>query len=192
MRGMTSGSGHQGDEIDFGAWVLRLSGAELDVDGVLERFGQVYRCPIEPSDRAELLAPGQPCFLIRTDRSKVVGIWAVGEVVAPTLTLPAGTELLPGEAAMKPSLAVADARTYAEVELVPLSKAIALDKLRADPVLARSEPVASPDLSDPLVLTPAEVRALEAIDFWMEPPTDEQRSALDRLLAAEDDLLDHL
>src|SRR4051812_22851304 len=86
-----------GGELAFGAWGLGVGSADLDVEGALDRFGQVYRCPITPSERAEQMGPGQPCVLVRTDRSKVMGIWAVGEVVAPTLSLPAGTRVLPGE-----------------------------------------------------------------------------------------------
>ena len=180
------------DETPFGAWVLRVSGDEIDVDAVLDRFGQVYRVPITPSERADQLDAGQPCVLIRTDRSKVVGIWAIGEVVAACLAVPAGTDLLPAEVPLGPTVTSDRDRCYAEVELLPLAKPISLDKVRADDVLARSEVITAADLADPLVLTPAEVRAVEAFEFWIEPPSDEQRSALDRLLAAEDDLIDLL
>ena len=167
-------------EKTFGAWVLRASSDDVDIDAMLERFGQIYRCPISPSERADQMGPGQPVFLVRTDRSRVVGVWAVGEVVAPVLVLGADSERLPGEAQIPATgRAGADARTYAEVELLPLAKAISLDKLRADPGLAASELVSTPDLLDPLVLTPHEVRAIEAMEFWIETPSEEQRAALD-------------
>ena len=179
-------------EIPFGGWVLRAGQDTVDIEGSLTRFAQVYRCPITPSERAEQMEPGQPCFLVRTDRSRVIGIWAVGEVVAPCLALPAGTELLPGERGLVPDDTASRDRLYAEVELFPLVKAISLDKLLADEVLAASELGRGAELLDPLVLTPKEVRAVESFEFWMEPPSDEQRAALDALLASEDDLLDRL
>ncbi|WP_426571165.1 hypothetical protein [Aquihabitans sp. McL0605] len=179
-------------ELPFGGWVLRAGQDALDVDAALARFGQVWRCPIPSSERAAQMEPGQPCFLVRTDRSRVIGIWAVGEVVAPCLSLPAGTALLPGEAGIVPDGTETLARSYAEVELLPLAKPIALDKLLADPVLAASELGRAADLLDPLALTPRELRAVEAIEFWMEPPSDELRAALDAVLAREDDILDRL
>jgi len=180
-------------------WVLRAD-ATAGIETQLERFGQVFRVPIAPGPRAAALGAGQPCFLLRTDRSKVVGLWAVGEVVAPTLDLPGGLPLLPGEEAMGNSSAGEDrrhedARTYAEVELLPLAKAIAIDTVLEDARLARSEMAqwqieAHP--GEPLALTSGEVRAIEAIEWWIDAPTDEQRAVLDALLASEDAILDEL
>lgn len=166
----------------------------MDLDGLLERFGQVHRVPVRPGDRADALAPGTPCFLVRTDRHRVVGLWAVGEVVAPALSVPAGTPALPAEEPLG-LVDVQVARTYAEVELLPIAKPIALDALLADARLARSElgdRGADLDEGDPLRLRAAELRAIEEIDLWIDEPDDEQRRALDDLLAAEDPILDQL
>lgn len=176
-------------------WVLRTSSAALDLDAVLERFGQLHRIPIAAGARADALAPGTPCFLVRTDRNRVVGLWGIGEIVAPSLSLPAGTPLLPAEEPLGAVIDPAEARTYAEVELLALAKPVPLDALLADAHLERSELGASgrdraPD--EPLRLRAAEVRSIEALELWLEEPDDEQRRALDRLLAAEDPILDAL
>lgn len=71
----------------LGGWMLRGSRATFDVAPMLERYGQIYRHPVAPGERAELMAPGQPCFLHLGDTSRVVGLWAIGEVVAPVLEL---------------------------------------------------------------------------------------------------------
>lgn len=174
--------------------MLRASSAQLDLDGLLERFGSLHRIPVAPGERADELAPGTPCFLVRTDRNRVVGLWAVGEVVAPALVLPAGTALLPAEAPLG-ELDPGSARCYAEVELLPIAKPVALDALLADARLERSElGPRGRDLPEgaPLRLRSKEVRALEELDLWIEEPSDEQRHALDRLLTDEDPILDAL
>lgn len=173
-------------------WALRTSRAAIDLDGLLDRFGQLHRIPIEAGPAASELAAGTPCFLVRTDRDRVVGLWAVGEVVAPTLALPAGTPLLPAEEPLG-AIDPATARTYAEVELLPLAKPIPLEVLLGDARLGRSELADAADGTErPLRLRSGEVRALESIEWWIDEPDDEQRRDLDRLLAAEDPLLDDL
>jgi hypothetical protein len=182
------------DERPAAGWVLHASSAVLAIDALIERFGQLHRIPIAAGAAADL-EPGQPCFFVRTDRSRVVGLCAVGEIVAPALALPAGTPLLPAEEPLATASAEA-ARTYAEVELLPIAKAVALDSLLADDALGRSSLAlvarAATGPCEPLALTTSEVRALEAIEFWIDEPADEQRRALDRLLAAEDPILDRL
>lgn len=175
--------------------MLHAGSSVLAIDALIERFGQLHRIPIAASAAAVELEPGQPCFFVRTDRSRVVGLFAVGEIVAPALDLPAGTPLLPAEEPL--ATATVDAgRTYAEVELLPIAKVVALDALLADEHLERSalsQVARAPEgPCEPLALTTSEVRALEAIEFWIDEPADEQRRALDRLLAAEDPILDRL
>lgn len=184
---------HDTDDPAPRGWVLRASGESLDIDALLARFGQVHRVPVPEGSE---LDPGSPCFLLRTDRNRVVGLWAVGEVVASVLHLPPGTPLLPAEEPLGPAAGNVDAavgRTYAEVELLPLAKPIPVDALLDDARLARS---ALATWSDgelaPLPLLAKHVRALESVEWWIEAPTDEQRAELDRLLAAEDPILDSL
>ena len=163
------------DGTPIGGWVLRSDGRSFDVRPMLEEYGQVFRYPVDPNARVDLMAPGQPCFLHIGDRSRVVGLWAIGEVVAPALALPVD----PGGDDTAEQL-------YAEVELLALAKPIPDDKLRADPKLARSELFTAGDRPNPLVLRPVEVRAIEAFDFELVPPTDEQAARLEALLDAEE------
>lgn len=166
-------------------WLAWEGADTAAVDAMLARFGQVYRLALPDGPPRPAPAPGQPCFLVRTDRSRVVGIWAVGEVVAPCLTVPAGTPPLPAEPELGPAGSDAE-RCYAEVELFPLAKPLALDRLRSAP------PLADGALADPgprpvlRALDRAQVRAVEGMEFWIEAPDDDQRRALDDLLAAED------
>ena len=81
-------------------------------------------------------------------------------------------------------------RLLAEVEMLPLRKAIAEGTLRKDPALARSELFTAPEQANPLVLEPQAVRAIEGFELELVPPSAEQVERLDALLAAED--ADHL
>jgi hypothetical protein len=171
-----------------GGWVLRASRAAVAFDAMVERFGQVFRARVVPSGLVELLAPGQPCFLLLTDRSRVVGLWAIGEVVAPPLELTtdrSGLGLAPGR--------------YAEVEMLALAKPLPLDRLVAHKALGQSAlaaPLPAPTPTPPspaagpgaevLALAPTEVRALESFDFELVAPNPDQAERLDGLLAAED------
>ena len=158
-------------------WVLRERTAHLDVSAMLERFGQVYRYPLGPEADLDAIEAGQRCVLLRTNRSRVVGLWAIGEVVAPVLHLAAGLDH-PAAPAADAGLAVDGSVAYLEVELLPLAKPLALDRL-ADLRLDRSEATLTP-------LTRDELRAIEAQEFWIDALDDEQQAALDRLLAAEE------
>jgi hypothetical protein len=156
-------------------WLLVADQSVLDIDPMIEAVGQVYRYPVADAERAAALAAGQPCFLLRTDRSKVIGLWAVGEVVGDAAPLADdGTD------------DGAEPRWAAEVELLPLEKAIARAKLIEHTVLADS-PVATATFADtPVPLDRRTVRALETFDFWLVDPRADQREALDALLDAED------
>ncbi len=83
-------------------WMLVGGRDQLDVVAVLDRHGCIYRWPLPADALGNRFDPGQPCFLYATDRSRTVGLWAVGSVVAPVLERAAGDPLLPGEAALEP------------------------------------------------------------------------------------------
>lgn len=163
------------DGTRLGGWVLRGDRSTFDVMPMVERYGQVYRYPVEPGDRADLMAPGQPCFLYLTDTSRVVGVWGVGEVVAPVLLVPDD-----------PTSPDGAAKLMAEVEILFLAKPIPDSKLRGDSALANSEIFSKPDQPNPLVLEPKAVRAIEGFEFELVAPTEEQAERLDALLAAEE------
>ncbi|CAN5811524.1 hypothetical protein BH10ACT1_BH10ACT1_27740 [soil metagenome] len=159
----------------IGGWALRADPAVFDVDSMLSEFGQVFRHPVDPGARADLMGPGQPCFLFQSDTSKVVGIWAVGEVVATCFAAP-----------LDPDDPDAGEQLFAELELLPLEKAIPFAKIKEHKVLSQGELVTAPEQSNPIVLRPEEVRALEEFDFAFVPPTLEQIEALQDALGEED------
>lgn len=162
------------DGTPIGGWAIRVDRHDFDVEPMIEAFGQVFRHPLPPGDRVALLAPGQPCFWFQTDRSKVIGIWGVGEVVGEAFSAP-----------VDPDEPAAGEHILAEVEIYPLAKPIPLDKLRADAAFADSELLLDPPPPNPLVLGPRQVRAIEALEFTIVPPSEEQVAALDELLDSE-------
>ncbi|MCB0978553.1 MAG: hypothetical protein KDB02_13945, partial [Acidimicrobiales bacterium] len=168
----------------IGGWVLKSADA-ASVIADLKEFGQVFRFPVPPGPRTDLLDAGQPCFLYVAEpgNPKVKpGIWAVGEVVGPvTVAMVDETE---SSATDGPS---ADAeRLFAEVELLPLQTRITLGELNDHRVLVDSELIDRPDQPNPVVLLPREVRALEEWDFALVEPTEEQVRRLDEVLDEDD------
>lgn len=185
---------------DPAGWALLADRTTPGVAASLERFGSIYRHPLlldgsglDGSGLADP-RPGQPCILLSLDRSRVAGLWAIGEVVADPLDLPAGFPWTPAERPLLPDDAPAEppARRWAEVELLLLDKPVAFEALASVPGLAGTslvDPAALPPVPGPVPLTAAQVRAIESLDTWLDEPTDAQRTALDELLAAEDALL---
>ena len=157
-------------------WLLVADHTVLDIDPMVEAVGQVYRYPVADAERAAAMRPGQPCFLLRTDRAKVVGLWAVGEVVGESAPLAEGSE---GAGDGEP-------RWAAEVELLLLEKPIARSKLAAHKMLAAGAVAEASFADTPVPLKRREVRALETFDFFLVEPRPDQRDALDALLDAED------
>lgn len=157
-------------------WLLVADQRVLDIDPMIEAVGQVYRYPVADAVRAAAMEPGQPCFLLRTDRSKVVGLWAVGEVVGESAPLADGSE----------GAGDGESRWAAEVELLPLEKAIARTKLLGHKVLATGTVADAAFADTPVPLLRREVRALETFDFFLVEPRPDQRDALDALLDAEE------
>lgn len=181
--------GHDTASSPPAAWAVLVDRDGLDLEAMAARYGAVYRVPLPVDSPHEQVAPGQPCVLYRTDRSRTVGIWAIGEAVAPALVLGEGDPLLPGEADLAPPGASAPPRCYAEVELALLDKPLARDRLAGDPALSSAALLATSATRGLVPLEAAELRAIEAFDFWLVEPDDDQRDRLDRLLAAEDALL---
>ncbi|HWJ97708.1 MAG TPA: hypothetical protein VNQ33_06070 [Acidimicrobiales bacterium] len=157
-------------------WLLVADHRVLDVDPMIEAVGQVYRYPVADAERAATMEPGQPCFLLRTDASRVIGLWAVGEVVGESAPLAEGTD---GAGDGEP-------RWAAEVELLPLEKAIARSKLLDHTMLAAGALADASFADTPIPLLRRDVRALETFDFFLVEPSPDQRDALDALLDAEE------
>lgn len=172
------------DGTPIGGWVLKSADA-ASVVADLKEFGQVYRFPVPPGPRADLLDAGQPCFLYvgEPGNPKVKpGIWAVGEVVGPTTV--AIVEENESSATDGPSPETE--RLFAEVELLPLQTRITLGELNDHRVLVNSELIDRPDEPNPILLRPREVRALEEWEFAFVEPTPEQKERLDEVLDEDD------
>lgn len=172
------------DGVPIGGWVLKSADA-ASVVADLKEFGQVFRFPLPAGPRCDLLEAGQPCFLYVAEpgNPKVKpGIWAVGEVVGP-VTVGLAED---SEASASDGGADEGERLFAEVELLPLQQRITLGELNDHRVLVNSELVDRPRQPNPIVLRPADVRALEEWDFAFVEPTEAQVARLDEVLDEDD------
>jgi hypothetical protein len=174
-------------------WALIADRSTPGAGRSIERFGLVYRHPL-PLDGDDTMVAGQPCMLLQVDTSRVVGLWAIGEVVAEPLHLPASFAWSPAELPLLAEVPDGDPpeRRWAEVELLPLEKPLPIDRLASHRDLASSPLVDArvrPPAPGPMPLSSAEVRAIESFDAWLVEPDPEARRALDDLLEAEEHLL---
>ncbi|HEY4377538.1 MAG TPA: hypothetical protein VGM93_10275, partial [Acidimicrobiales bacterium] len=104
------------------------------------------------------------------------GIYAVGEVVAPTTTITLDGTLPDGTVDEEVQL-------YAEVELLPIEPPMRVAEMEAHRVLSKGELLTDPGQDNPIVLRPEEVRALEEFEFFVIEPTDDQVARLQDVLA---------
>lgn len=162
------------DQDRFGGWVLRSTEPDAVVAD-LKTYGQVFRFPLPPGDRAAEMDAGQPCFLYVevADQDGRSGIWAVGEVVGRS-----HPDDVPGA---RPGTLTA------EVELIPLATRLTRDVLRGNRGVVGCELFRDPGRPNPYRLSRAEVRALEEFEFDLREPTGDQIRAVDEVLGHESD-----
>ncbi|HEY4377448.1 MAG TPA: hypothetical protein VGM93_09825, partial [Acidimicrobiales bacterium] len=170
-----SGELRTDDGKPIAGWVLRADPAVFDVDAMISEYGQVYRFPVAAGPRAHLMDAGQPCFLF-AGAGGGRGIYAVGEVVAPTTTITLDGTLPDGTVEEEVQL-------YAEVELLPIEPPMRVAEMESHRVLSKGELLTNPGQDNPIVLRPEEVRALEEFEFFVIEPTDDQVARLQDVLA---------
>jgi hypothetical protein len=145
--------------VEIAAWILKGDPRVFDLDGALDSNGKVDSWSVHQSYRTGLMAHGQRCFLWRSGPD---GALVAGGLV----TGPAASGLAdPNE--WEDRAKARTAELFVPVELLPLDAEIPRDVLRDDPVLSRMELFRSPRMSNPNVVTPGE---LEAIEEYLQIP----------------------
>lgn len=117
------------------------------------------------------MGAGQRVFLYvgqDSGRAEEPGIWGVGVVTGPTRQGRPSHDWLWRED--RPNVR----NRFAAVEIHRLKTPITRADLLADPVLADCELIKSPQMSNPVVLRPDEVAALDSFDLTTVTPTPEQ------------------
>ena len=147
--------GHTPDGTDIAGWVLRANPKTYDVDAELDANGLIEDWSVHESYRTKLMGDGQRCFLWRSGPEGAV--IAAGYIRGP---------VYPGQADPKEWVdesKARDADLFVPVELYPLFEEIPRAVLKGHPVLANVEFLRVRQGSNPSILTPEELDALEEI-----------------------------
>ncbi len=153
--------------VPIGGWMLKADPAEL---GDLDEAGLVWAWPLNPTYRVELMEPGQPVFLwlAEGDGDRSPGLIGAGVVATWT-----AEDELASLGADGSSTDGAD-QVACGLWIERLSAPIATEYFAAEEALSGAEVLASPHLSNPLVLTPDEVNAIwDRFDLTTDAPSEE-------------------
>jgi EVE domain len=157
---MTIGRTPKGE--DIAGWVLKGDPKVYDLDAELEARGVVRNWSVYGKTyRPELMAEGQRCFLWRSGPDGA--IVAAGHVTGPVYEAQADVAEW-----IDQSKAVA-ADLFVPVELYELDEPIPRAALRDHPVLSQVEFLRAQSMSNPTILTPEELEALDDLVKDREP-----------------------
>lgn len=151
----------------IGGWLLKADPGEL---GDLDEAGLVWAWPLNPTYRVELMEPGQPVFLwlneVDGDRTPgLIGAGVVATWTAEDDLIALGADGLASDEAPQVACGLWVER---------LSVPIAAEYFAAEEALAGAEILASPQMGNPLVLTPDEVNAIwDRFDLATDAPTEQ-------------------
>jgi hypothetical protein len=146
---------------DIAGWVLKGDPKVYDLDADLEARGVIRNWSIYGNYRADLMAEGQRCILWRSGPHGAI-------VAAGYVTGPAYRDHADPSEWVDQSKAKA-AELFVPVELYQLDEPIPRPELKAHPVLSHAEFLKAPMMSNPTILTPEELDALEELLVGIEP-----------------------
>ena len=132
--------------VEIGGWLLKANPAVWDVIGHLAAGRVIESWGVADGYRADLMAPGDRCFVWVTGprgASWTPGIWAAGAVTA------------------RPVATRESRRLRVGLDVRGLHPLLSRSELRADPRFAGAEVLRVPRMGNPLILTPAEVAAID-------------------------------
>jgi hypothetical protein len=135
------------DGLEIAAWMLKANPDVWDVIGHLNAGRVIDSWGVMPGYRADLMEPGDRCFVWVTGprgASWTPGIWAMGTVTAPPV--PSEDEGL---------------RLRVGLDVHGLEPRLSRQELKSDPRFVAAEILRLPRMGNPLVITPAEVAAID-------------------------------
>jgi hypothetical protein len=157
---MTIGPTPKGEYI--AGWVLKGDPKVYDVDAELEARGVVRNWSVyKKTYRPKLMAKGQRCFLWRSGPNGA--IVAAGYVRGPVYEARANPK------GWRNRKKAADADLFVPVDLLGLDEPIPRAALKDHPVLSQAEFLRAKSMSNPTVLTPEELEALDDLVRDKEP-----------------------
>ncbi len=163
--------GHTPEGIEIAGWLLKGDPKVFDVDAELDTDGVIQNWSVHDNYRAHLMADGQRCVLWRSGPN--AGVIAAGYVTGP---------VEPGEsdpASWVDQDKAREAKLFVPVELYALDAEIQRADFKTHPVLSQVEVLRSPQGSNPSILTPEELDALEELLAEVEPHDDSMLALVD-------------
>ncbi|MEO6988273.1 MAG: EVE domain-containing protein [Aquihabitans sp.] len=149
------------DGAPVAGWAFKVNRVMSDIEGVLETDGVITTWAMRANERVDLLRPGQRCFLYvsgkakeRTD-SAMVG---VGEVTS-TAYQEDGDE-------------GPDRPWFVDVEILMLKEPVPIARMTAHEALRKGELLGVAEQANPVVLSPAEMEALDTFDLTALDPAE--------------------
>ena len=147
--------GRTRDGVDIAGWILKGDPKVFDLDAALENGRVIERWSVHDTYRKDLMGKGQRCVLWRSGPNSaiVAAGYVTGRVQRGTSNPSARVD--PGKAKR--------AKWFVPVELHVLDVPIPRAELKAHPVLSQIELLRAKQMSNPTIVTPEELEALEAL-----------------------------
>lgn len=154
----------------IGGWLLKSGPTEL---ASLNDAGLVWTWPLNDSYRVELMEPGQPVFMWLSGDGDGQHDGLIGAGVVATWTSEDDFGSLSGSDAGETDAGAAEAQVAAGLWIERLSTPVALEHITAQGALSGMEVLTSPQMGNPLVLTPDEVNAIwDSFNLATDAPTE--------------------
>lgn len=162
--------------VAIAGWMVQANPAIYDVGTAMvesdaDGWEEEWRWSCKPTYRLDIVAKGQPVLLWITRNPNPhlgSGIWLYGHAVGEPYTDSASGSLL-----WRDRGAQAGAEWFLPMEVAPLKRFIAREQLQAHPVLKDLEVLRCPQMSNPQIITPAQLDALRS-DFDLTTAPIEQ------------------
>lgn len=151
----------QKDAKPIAAWLIKGNPQKYDCREDL-KSGVITGWTVHPSYRIGLMRPGHPAYFFITGRERDLppGLYGVGTVLRRPFP-----NIYEREEGAEPAeyLRPGEVFGYVDLNVRVLSSSVPREVIADDPVLARSELIKSPAMSNPVILTPDQVRALSEL-----------------------------
>ena len=149
------------DGAPIAGWAFKVNRVMSDIEGVLESDGVVTTWAMRANERVDLLGPGQRCVLYVSGKAKersdsaLVGVGKVTSV-----------------AYQEDGVADAGQPWFVDLEILALKQPVAVGELTAHDALRTGELLGAAEQANPVVLSPAEMDAIDAFDLTTVDPAD--------------------
>lgn len=149
------------DGTEVAGWAFKVNRVMSDIEGVLEADGVVTSWAMRANERVDLLGPGQRCFLYVSGKAKErtdAALIGVGEVTS--------------RAFQEDGVDDVNQPWFVDLEILALKQPVRLGQMNAHEALLKGELLGAAEQTNPVVLTPAEMEALDTFDLAAVDPAE--------------------